>query len=156
MGVSPPFQPLETPMSQSQEQSRLQYMAFFCSFFYSRMYQQILQLSSMTSQLFKKKFQSRRKVHFLGVGLLLSLHSFNKITFIGNNTLQVNPATHTVIAKRDIFPIPGNNKLESNKQAKRIPDTTVETTPMKNGSGSLKNFNLMCLFSNFHCKKPKK
>ena len=45
-----------------------------------------------------KKFQSRMKVNFRGVGLLLSLHSFAKITFIGNNTLWVDPATHALRA----------------------------------------------------------
>ena len=46
-----------------------------------------------------KKFKSRRKVHFLCLGLLFSSHSFPKITFFGNNTIWVDPATHTVISK---------------------------------------------------------
>ena len=37
-----------------------------------------------------------------GGGLLLSSHSFAKITFIGNKTLGVDPVTHTVMVKRDI------------------------------------------------------
>ena len=45
-----------------------------------------------------KKVSVKKEVHFLGVGLLLSSHSFPKITFIGNNTLWVNPATHIYFA----------------------------------------------------------
>ena len=50
-----------------------------------------------------KKFQSRRKVNFQEAGLLLSLYSFTKIAFIGNNTLLVDPATRAVIVKERFF-----------------------------------------------------
>ena len=51
----------------------------------------------LLSHSYSKKFQSRWKVHFLWVGLLLSSHSFSKVTFIGNNTLWIDPATHLVV-----------------------------------------------------------
>ena len=38
-----------------------------------------------------------------GVGLLLSSHSFAKITFIGNNTLWVDPATHAEIVSHQHY-----------------------------------------------------
>ena len=98
-----------------------------------------------------KKFQSRKKVNFQGVGLLLSSHSFTKITFISNNTLWVDPATLAVIVKET----KSNGKIQIylsflsstvndirrklsmvgtystvEKQAKRVPDPTVETTDL--------------------------
>ena len=70
---------------------------FFSQFFmfsYSQTYYLKISFLSLTSQLFKKKFQSRKKVHFLGVSLLFPSHYFPQITFFGNNT-----ATQTVLSK---------------------------------------------------------
>ena len=71
----------------------------FCSFSYSRLYSLELAFFSYDVIVVPKSSSREEKVNFQGVGLLLSLHSFTKITFIGNNTLWVDLAPGTVIVK---------------------------------------------------------
>ena len=54
---------------------------------------------------------------FLWVGLLISSHSFHKLTLFGNKTIWVDLATHTVWTC-----------LTIQKRAKRMPDIIFKTT----------------------------
>ena len=98
---------LETEMRWGTKQSRLQDLAFFLLVFLQSSVLRLLAFFSYDVIVVAKNFQSRRKVNFQGVGLLLSSHSFTKITFIANNTLWVNRETRTVIVKERYFPLPG-------------------------------------------------
>ena len=69
-----------------------------------------------------KKFQSRMKVNFQGVGLLLSSHTFTKIirfslSFLSSTVNDISRKLYMV-----------GTHLTVEKRAKRMPDPTVETT----------------------------
>ena len=82
---------------------RVEYLIFFCFSFSSLHYSILLSFFSFSyswvcdvSQICSKKFQSRKKVHILWVGLFFSSHSLRKFSFLGSNTIWADLVTQSV------------------------------------------------------------